>query len=422
MFDARDGFTHICRDGVKLGATPLFRASFCGHGEIVKLLIAHGADVQALDSVSCEAYIHSQLFQVNMYFLKDGRSALDLAVNVTVRNILVCYCRIVYYSLRMYQGTGLRGCVEAVLSTPQVPTSTEEEEDKAEYVLVLSSNEDTTSSAIATEHVIPVDVSLSLKDIWEDEEWETVNLQLEFYIAVQKYEEQEDGQDHKMLEELRVQNVFLATCMDQKKMVPWSLSKLTKRSTSLAKALQERMDLTDHDDVDDSAQSSMRCLCSNALIKLKERLNVAHIDLLEPVHSMGPCSFIPPITSPTITTFTHPAVVDVDSDCTESEGVAEAPEDCTAHRLVDEGVVEDGSFRSPLSGLFPTHLPVLSLSLCLLPLMSEKPYLEISRKIAEKHAVSIDKSKVAGLTLDEVSAIVLYTMEEIPKENSVSLY
>ena len=92
-------------------------------------------------------------------------------------------------------------------------------------------------------------------------------------------------------------------------------------------------------------------------------------------------------------------------------------------RLLDMAL-EDGAPRAPLSGLFPNDLPLPSLEDALLPIAAASqlshlhPTTGRSVKIARKQAKRA-QAKHPSLTLDECTAIVLYTIEEIPRENSL---
>ena len=92
-------------------------------------------------------------------------------------------------------------------------------------------------------------------------------------------------------------------------------------------------------------------------------------------------------------------------------------------RLLDMAL-EDGAPRAPLSGLFPNDLPLPSLEDALVPIAAASqlshlhPTTGRSVKIARKQAKRA-QAKHPSLTLDECTAIVLYTIEEIPRENSL---
>ena len=92
-------------------------------------------------------------------------------------------------------------------------------------------------------------------------------------------------------------------------------------------------------------------------------------------------------------------------------------------RLLDMAL-EDGAPRAPLSGLFPNDLPLPSLEDALLPIAAASqlshlhPTTGRSVKIARKQAKRA-QAKHPSLTLDECTAIVLYTIEEFPRENSL---
>ena len=84
--------------------------------------------------------------------------------------------------------------------------------------------------------------------------------------------------------------------------------------------------------------------------------------------------------------------------------------------------LEDGAPRAPLSGLFPADLPLPSLEDALMPLAVMLPQLHPSSgrsvKIARKQAKRA-QAKHPNLSMDKCIAIVLYTMEEIPREESL---
>ena len=84
--------------------------------------------------------------------------------------------------------------------------------------------------------------------------------------------------------------------------------------------------------------------------------------------------------------------------------------------------LEDGAQRSPLSGLFPANLPLPSLEVALMPHSATLPHLHPSTGRSVKMALKQAKraqAKHPDVTLDECTAIVLYTMEEIPRETSL---
>lgn len=93
--------------------------------------------------------------------------------------------------------------------------------------------------------------------------------------------------------------------------------------------------------------------------------------------------------------------------------------DANAHRTVDAGVADDGRRRNPLHGLFDA-LPDLSLQESLANIIADNnPHLNVSIQIAYSHARSILRDHLY-LTLEEVAALVLYTIEENPREISVN--
>ena len=91
-----------------------------------------------------------------------------------------------------------------------------------------------------------------------------------------------------------------------------------------------------------------------------------------------------------------------------------------ASRLLD-AALEDGDMRGPLSGMFPADLPVPSFADALAPLSDKLPKVEPSKgqlaKMAWKKAGSI-LDQFPSLTRDECAAVVLYTMEDMPRERS----
>jgi hypothetical protein len=95
--------------------------------------------------------------------------------------------------------------------------------------------------------------------------------------------------------------------------------------------------------------------------------------------------------------------------------------DASGSRLLDMAL-EDGAQRSPLSGLFPANLPLPSLEVALMPHSATLPHLHPSTGRSVKMALKQAKraqAKHPDMTLDECTAIVLYTMEEIPRETSL---
>ena len=91
------------------------------------------------------------------------------------------------------------------------------------------------------------------------------------------------------------------------------------------------------------------------------------------------------------------------------------------NRLLDMAL-EDGAPRAPLSGLFPASLAVSTLEDALVPVSATLPHLHPSTgrsvKLARRQAKRA-QAKHPSLALDKCAAIVLYTMEEIPRENSL---
>jgi len=90
-------------------------------------------------------------------------------------------------------------------------------------------------------------------------------------------------------------------------------------------------------------------------------------------------------------------------------------------RLLDMAL-EDGAPRSSLAGLFPANLALSSLEDALMPLAATLPHLHPSSgrsvKIARKQAKRA-QAKHPNMSIDKCTAIVLYTMEEFPRETSL---
>merc|ERR1740123_2447772 len=91
-------------------------------------------------------------------------------------------------------------------------------------------------------------------------------------------------------------------------------------------------------------------------------------------------------------------------------------------KLVDQLGEEDGEVRGPLAGLFPANLPQLPLEDALLPIAFDCPNCHPKTgsclKLAKKKAKKVQK-KYKELSLDECTSIVLYTMEDTPRETSL---
>ena len=90
-------------------------------------------------------------------------------------------------------------------------------------------------------------------------------------------------------------------------------------------------------------------------------------------------------------------------------------------RLLDMAL-EDGAPRSSLAGLFPANLALSSLEDALMPLAATLPHLHPSSgrsvKIARRQAKRA-QAKHPNMSIDKCTAIVLYTMEEFPRETSL---
>ena len=85
-------------------------------------------------------------------------------------------------------------------------------------------------------------------------------------------------------------------------------------------------------------------------------------------------------------------------------------------------LAEDGGIRSPLSGLFPAGLPVTSLVAALEKIGIR--YKDLAPdgkciKLARRHAKTIEPAHTQGMSEDEVLALILYTMEATPREESL---
>ena len=92
-----------------------------------------------------------------------------------------------------------------------------------------------------------------------------------------------------------------------------------------------------------------------------------------------------------------------------------------ARRALDSSF-EDGGVRSPLAGLFPKSLPVPSLAQALAGIGQQFPDLAPEGKcvkIARKHAKTIDPVHTRGMREDEILTLILYTMEAVPREESL---
>ena len=95
--------------------------------------------------------------------------------------------------------------------------------------------------------------------------------------------------------------------------------------------------------------------------------------------------------------------------------------DALRTRALDVGL-EDGGIRSPLNGLFPKGLPVPSLTTALEAIGKRYPNLGpegTSVKLARRHLKKIDAAHTRGMSEDEVIALILYTMEAVPREESL---
>ena len=79
--------------------------------------------------------------------------------------------------------------------------------------------------------------------------------------------------------------------------------------------------------------------------------------------------------------------------------------------------------RNPLGGMFPATLPLPSLQSALAEIGKKHPHLEPARgravKIARAKANKVEAEPRGAMSDDEVVAVVLYTMEETPREQSL---
>jgi hypothetical protein len=88
-----------------------------------------------------------------------------------------------------------------------------------------------------------------------------------------------------------------------------------------------------------------------------------------------------------------------------------------ADRMLD-AQDEDGGVRSPISGLFPTDLPIpTSLEAALKPAAADIPTCAKLIALATRKAETL-KGTYPHIAPHMLAAVVLYTMEEIPKKNS----
>ena len=96
------------------------------------------------------------------------------------------------------------------------------------------------------------------------------------------------------------------------------------------------------------------------------------------------------------------------------------PAQTASNRFVSADKTEDGQLRGMLYGMFPANLPLLPLLDSLAPVMATRPDIDIARpvKLAEKNAAKL-ANKHGALSGHERAAIVLYTMEAIPRDTSV---
>jgi WWE domain/NAD:arginine ADP-ribosyltransferase len=85
-------------------------------------------------------------------------------------------------------------------------------------------------------------------------------------------------------------------------------------------------------------------------------------------------------------------------------------------RVADVGT-EDGGLRGPLNGMFPSTLPIPTLADSLKPVQDVLPNIRHSYHRAWKKAKAL-ASKYPTLTVDEIGAIYLYTLEVSPHSQS----
>ena len=88
-----------------------------------------------------------------------------------------------------------------------------------------------------------------------------------------------------------------------------------------------------------------------------------------------------------------------------------------------DAVFEDGNMRSPLAGMFPPNLPVPSLQTALQEIGQQYPHLDPVNgrtvKMARAKVNEVDPNIKSTMSADEAAALVLYTMEETPREQSL---
>ena len=91
-----------------------------------------------------------------------------------------------------------------------------------------------------------------------------------------------------------------------------------------------------------------------------------------------------------------------------------------SHRVLDAGS-ESGALRPLLHGMFPKDLPVASLTNALDPVKDSLPNLPSMLKLAVKHIANQKKKGAipSAMPHDSCLAIMLYTMEDQPRENSL---
>jgi hypothetical protein len=130
-----------------------------------------------------------------------------------------------------------------------------------------------------------------------------------------------------------------------------------------------------------------------------------------------PGGFMPP--APPSSAQGHPIHHTTSTDSFSSESSGAPSTDAAVNRIVDAFVQDSGAIRSPVAGMFPPHLEVRSLQDALAPILAKHPHLTRSMKLAAKKAKKLANT-YGHLTEDERMAIVIYTVEEVPAETSVS--
>jgi hypothetical protein len=90
--------------------------------------------------------------------------------------------------------------------------------------------------------------------------------------------------------------------------------------------------------------------------------------------------------------------------------------DSSLARIADVGA-EDGAFRNPTAGLFPASLALLPLLDALAPVRAQLPSLDALLRASAKKVRKLGE-RFPAMSADQRGALVLYTMEDTPRENS----